>query len=68
MKNRDEVEGKAQTVKGKAKEAFADLTDNERLHREGRDDEAKGKARATVGRARRKVGEAVEKLGGNIKR
>ena len=40
--NRDELEGKAEQVKGKVKQGVGDLTDNERLHDEGVADEAGG--------------------------
>ena len=66
--NRDEIEGKAEALKGKVKQAAGDLTDNERLHDEGVADEMSGDAKDTLGRARRKVGEAVEDIGENIKR
>lgn len=66
--NRDELHGKAKALKGKAKQAAGDLTDNERLRDEGVADEAVGKAQDDVGRARRKVGEAIEDIGKNIKR
>jgi uncharacterized protein YjbJ (UPF0337 family) len=66
--NRDELEGKAEQVKGKIKQGVGDLTDNERLHDEGVADEVAGEAQDTLGRARRKVGEAVEDLGDKIKR
>jgi uncharacterized protein YjbJ (UPF0337 family) len=66
--NRDELDGKADKVKGKVKQAFGDLTDDERLHQEGVADEAAGKTQETFGKARRKVGEAIEDIGENIKR
>ena len=66
--NRDELDGKADAMKGKAKQAWADLTDDERLHDEGTADEAAGKTQETLGRARRKVGEAIEDIGENLKR
>jgi uncharacterized protein YjbJ (UPF0337 family) len=66
--NKDEMEGKAEALKGKVKQAAGDLTDNERLHDEGVADEMSGDAKDTLGRARRKVGEAVEDIGENIKR
>jgi len=66
--NKDEMKGKAEALKGKAKQAAGDLTDNERLHDEGVADEAAGNTQATLGRARRKVGEAIEDLGEDIKR
>lgn len=68
MKNRDELEGKSESLKGRAKQALGDLTNNERLHDEGTADEAEGETQATLGKARRKVGEAVEDLGNEIKR
>jgi uncharacterized protein YjbJ (UPF0337 family) len=66
--NRDELEGKGEQAKGKAKQAWGDLTNNERLHDEGVADEAAGELQEGVGRARRKVGEAIEDIGEDIKR
>lgn len=68
MTNRDELNGKKDQVKGKVKQAWGDLTDNERLHDEGAADEAKGEIQEGFGRARRKVGEAIEDIGDEIKR
>jgi uncharacterized protein YjbJ (UPF0337 family) len=68
MKNRDELEGMSDQVKGKAKQAWADVTDNERLHDEGVADEAGGDVQEGLGRTRRKVGEAIEDLGEDLKR
>lgn len=66
--NRDELDGKAEQLKGKAKKAVGDLTDNERLHDEGAADEAAGNVQEGFGRARRKVGEAIEDIGEDLKR
>jgi uncharacterized protein YjbJ (UPF0337 family) len=66
--NRDELEGKAEALKGKIKQAAGDLTDNENLHDEGVADEIAGDTQDTVGRARRKVGEVIEDLGDAIKK
>ncbi len=66
--NRDELDGKAEQLKGKAKKAVGDLTDNERLHDEGAADEAAGNLQEGFGRARRKVGEAIEDIGEDLKR
>jgi uncharacterized protein YjbJ (UPF0337 family) len=52
MKNRDELDGKAEQVKGKAKQAWGDLTDNERLHDEGVADEAAGDVQTIDGSIR----------------
>ena len=66
--NRDELEGKANVVKGKVKQAAGDLTDDPQLHDEGVADEAAGNVQDTIGRGRRKVGEAIEDLGDAIKK
>ena len=68
MTNRDELNGKKEQVKGKVKQAWGDLTDNDRLRDEGVADEAAGDVQEGFGRARRKVGEAIEDLGDEIKR
>ena len=66
--NRDELNGKAEQIKGKVKQAAGDLTDDERLHDEGVADEAAGDVQEGFGRARRKVGEVIEDIGEDIKR
>jgi uncharacterized protein YjbJ (UPF0337 family) len=66
--NQDELEGKMREVKGKAKQAAGDLTDDELLRNEGIQEEAAGEAQAGIGRARRKVGEAIEDIGERIKK
>jgi uncharacterized protein YjbJ (UPF0337 family) len=66
--NQDEIKGKTREFKGKAKQAVGDLTDNQRLHDEGKVDELAGETQATVGKARRKVGEAIEDIGESIKK
>ena len=68
MKNRDELDGKSEQVKGRVKQAWGDVTNNERLHDEGVADEAAGNVQEGFGRARRKVGEAIEDIGEDIKR
>ncbi len=66
--NRDELEGKAEALKGKVKQAAGDLGDDPNLHDEGVADEVAGKTQDTLGRARRKVGEAIEDVGDMIKK
>ena len=68
MTNRDELDGKKDQVKGKVKQAWGDLTDNERLREEDAADEAAGEVQEGFGKARRKVGEAIEDIGDEIKR
>jgi len=65
--NRDEIKGKVENVKGRAKEAAGVLTGNRRLESEGKDERDAGAAREGAGRVRRKVGEAVEDLGKRIR-
>ncbi|MEQ1729699.1 MAG: CsbD family protein [Vicinamibacterales bacterium] len=66
--NRDEMDGKAEALKGKIKQAAGDLTDNERLKNEGVADEAAGDTKDAIGRGRRKAGELIEDLGKNLKK
>jgi uncharacterized protein YjbJ (UPF0337 family) len=68
MWNRDEIEGKADRAKGKAKEAAGKLTDDDRLRDEGQADQAEGEVEEAFGKGRRKVGEAVKDLGNKIGR
>lgn len=41
----DKISNQAEELKGKAKEAFGDATDNERLEREGQTDQGKANAK-----------------------
>ena len=68
MKNRDELDGKTDQLKGRVKQAWGDVTNNEQIHEEGVADEAAGTVKEGLGKARRKVGEAIEDLGENLKR
>jgi len=66
--NRDELEGKAEALKGKIKQAAGDLTDDPDLHDEGVVDEAAGQTQGALGKARRKVGEVIEDIGNAVKK
>ena len=66
--NKDELDGKADALKGRVKQGVGDLTDDDRLHDEGVADEAAGEIKEGVGKARRKVGEAIEDVGDKIKK
>jgi uncharacterized protein YjbJ (UPF0337 family) len=66
--NRDEIDGKADQIKGKVKRAVGDATDDEQLRDEGAVDELGGDVKEGFGRGRRKVGEAIEDLGDKLKR
>lgn len=65
--NRDEFEGKKESLKGRVKEAAGVLTGNKDLEAEGSDERAGGAAQEELGQARRKVGEAIEDLGKKVK-
>jgi uncharacterized protein YjbJ (UPF0337 family) len=65
--NKDELDGKADALKGRVKQGVGDLTDNDRLHDEGVADEAAGNIKEGIGKARRKVGDAIEDVGDKIK-
>ncbi|NUR52934.1 MAG: CsbD family protein [Acidobacteria bacterium] len=66
--NRDEMEGKGDKLKGRAKQAWGDITNNERLHDEGVADEASGSVQEGFGKTRRKVGETLDDLADRIKK
>jgi uncharacterized protein YjbJ (UPF0337 family) len=65
--NRDELDGKTDKIKGRAKQAWGDATNNERLHDEGAADEAAGNVQEGFGKARRKVGDTLDDIADQIK-
>ena len=60
--NNDELKGKTDQVKGRVKQAWGDVTNNDRVHDEGVADEASGDVQEGFGKARRKVGETLDDL------
>jgi len=66
--NRGELEGKAEVLKGKLKQATGDLTNNPALHDEGVADEVAGRTQETVSHVQRKIGEAIEDVGNALKK
>lgn len=65
--NNDELNGKVDKLKGKAKQAIGNATDDQRLHDEGVADEAAGSVEEGFGKARRKVGDAIHEVAHKIK-
>ena len=59
--NKDQVNGRAETLKGDVKEAAGKLVGNERLTAEGKAEQAAGKVQSTVGDVKSNVGDAVKK-------
>ena len=55
----DRIEGMADEAKGKAKQAWGDLTDDQRTKAEGMTDEAKGKAKQAWGDVKDAVGDVT---------
>ena len=68
LPNNDEVSGKWDQAKGKAKEGLGRAFDDEELEAEGKADHAGGKVEEGFGKARRKVGETIEDVGDAISR
>jgi uncharacterized protein YjbJ (UPF0337 family) len=60
--NQDQVKGRIEQGKGKAKEALGDLVGNRELEREGQVDQTAGKAQAGVGDAKEKLKDSIDKL------
>jgi uncharacterized protein YjbJ (UPF0337 family) len=54
------TEGKADELKGRAKEAWGDLTDDEKTQREGKADQVKGKAKEAAGNVKKAAKDAKE--------
>ena len=60
------MSGKADQMKGKAKEAVGDLTGNEDLQSEGKADRHAGEAKEKVGKVEEKVEEVIDKAKGVV--
>jgi uncharacterized protein YjbJ (UPF0337 family) len=58
--NQDQVNGRAETIKGNVKETAGKLVGNERLTTEGQADQAAGKVQSTVGDVKNDVGNAIK--------
>jgi uncharacterized protein YjbJ (UPF0337 family) len=59
------MSGKTDELKGRAKEAAGAITDNNKLRREGKVDQAKGKVKQAVDRAADRAKDAVDRATGN---
>ena len=54
------MSGKTDEAKGRVKEAVGDLTDDDKLKREGQIDQATGKVKQTADKVERKFEETVD--------
>jgi uncharacterized protein YjbJ (UPF0337 family) len=57
--------GRTDDVKGRAKEAAGDVTDDRDLKREGKMDRATGSVKDAVNKTREKAGDAADKVTGD---
>lgn len=62
MKEESDMGEKATIVKGRIKEAAGVLTDNDKLRREGKADQAAGKVKGVVRKAANAITSTVEKV------
>ena len=60
--NKDELKGKFDQAKGRAKQKGGELTDNPKLEAEGAVDRASGNVQEGFGTAKRKVEETVDDI------
>jgi uncharacterized protein YjbJ (UPF0337 family) len=60
--NKLEVKGKWNVVKGKLKEKYGDLTDDDLTYIEGQEDQLLGRLQQRTGRARQELIDEINKL------
>jgi uncharacterized protein YjbJ (UPF0337 family) len=65
--NRDEIKGKAEKVKGYAKDKAGEILNDPELEAEGEAERVTGTAREAVGKAKRKVQEGIDKVADEVK-
>jgi uncharacterized protein YjbJ (UPF0337 family) len=65
--NKNELDGKVDQLKGKAKQAWGDATNDPDTYDEGVADEVAGNVEEGFGKARRKVGETLHDVAHKIK-
>ena len=58
--DRDRMEGTVDEMKGRAKQAWGDITDDQRMKGEGMVDEAEGRARQAMGDIKDKIEDVRE--------
>jgi uncharacterized protein YjbJ (UPF0337 family) len=60
MPNKLELKGHWHQVKGKLKEKFAELTDNDLMYTEGKEEELLGRIQQRTGKSRREIEKDIE--------
>lgn len=68
LPNKDELEGKFDQAKGKAKETVGRAINDQDLEDEGTADRVGGKVQESFGKVKRNVGEAIEDIGESIRK
>jgi uncharacterized protein YjbJ (UPF0337 family) len=61
------MSGETDQAKGRIKQAAGDLTDDEDMKREGRMDEAAGKAKDKIGEAKEQLDDTVDSVKDKLK-
>ena len=56
------MKGDWNVVKGKLKQRYADLTDNDLLFEEGKEDELLGRLQKKIGKTKEEIREMIEQL------
>jgi uncharacterized protein YjbJ (UPF0337 family) len=56
------LKGNWNEVKGKAKQEYADLTDDDLMYEEGKDDELIGRIQQKIGKTKQEVKDWIERL------
>lgn len=59
----DKLKGNWNQIKGKLKQQYADLTDNDLLYVEGKEDELYGRLQERLGQSKEEVHSLLERLG-----
>ena len=58
----DKIKGNWNVLKGKLKQEYADLTDNDLLYVEGKEDELRGRLQQSLGKTKDEVNSIIERL------
>ncbi|RAJ01619.1 uncharacterized protein YjbJ (UPF0337 family) [Chitinophaga skermanii] len=61
--NTDFLKGKWNEISGKLKQKYADLTDNDLLYAEGKEDELYGRLQQKLGKTKEEVEKIIQDLG-----
>ncbi len=58
----DKIKGNWNVLKGKLKQEYADLTDNDLMYVEGKEDELQGRLQKSLGKTKDEVNDIIERL------